>query len=73
MGTPVLGANIGGIPELINEQNGMLFEAGNADDMREKIEHMFDKVFNYTDICTAAREKYSAESYYRKLIEIYEQ
>lgn len=73
LGTPVLGANIGGIPELINEQNGMLFEAGNADDMREKIEHMFDKVFNYTDICTAAREKYSAESYYRKLIEIYEQ
>ena len=73
LGTPVLGANIGGIPELINEQNGMLFEAGNANDMREKIEQMFNQTYNYTDICTAAREKYSAESYYRKLIEIYEQ
>ena len=73
LGTPVLGANIGGIPELINEHNGMLFEAGNAVDMREKIEQMFSNTYNYTDICTAAREKYSAESYYRKLIEIYEQ
>ena len=73
LGTPVLGANIGGIPELINEHNGMLFEAGNANDMREKIEQMFNQTYNYTDICTAAREKYSAESYYRKLIEIYEQ
>ena len=73
LGTPVLGANIGGIPELINEHNGMLFEAGNADDMREKIKQMFNKTYNYTDICTAAREKYSAESYYHKLIEIYEQ
>ena len=34
---------------------------------------MFNQTYNYTDICTAAREKYSAESYYRKLIEIYEQ
>lgn len=73
LGTPVLGANIGGIPELINEHNGMLFEAGNADDMREKIEQMFNKTYNYTDICTAARTQYSAESYYHKLMRIYEQ
>ena len=73
LGTPVLAANIGGIPELINENNGMLFEAGNVEDLREKIEQMFTRTFNYTDICKMAREQYSAANYYNKLIEIYEQ
>lgn len=37
-GTPVLGSNIGGIPELIKEGiNGELFESGNAEDLRFKI------------------------------------
>lgn len=36
--TPVLGANIGGIPELISEgKTGWLFESGNASDLKEKI------------------------------------
>ena len=73
LGTPVLGANIGGIPELINETNGMLFEAGNVEDLREKIGQMFTRTFNYTDICKMAREQYSAANYYPKLKEIYEQ
>ncbi|MDN3657628.1 glycosyltransferase family 4 protein [Ferruginibacter paludis] len=35
---PVVGANIGGIPELvINEQTGLLFEAGNQSQLREKL------------------------------------
>lgn len=38
-GTPVLGANIGGIPELV--QNGALFESGNLADLVEKIETMW--------------------------------
>ena len=39
LGTPVLGAKIGGIPELIKDkQEGMLFESGNVDDLKNKIE-----------------------------------
>ena len=39
--TPVLGASIGGIPELIDEgKTGMLFESGNAEDLRKKIEYL---------------------------------
>jgi glycosyltransferase involved in cell wall biosynthesis len=35
---PVVGANIGGIPELvINEQTGLLFEPGNQGQLREKL------------------------------------
>lgn len=42
LGTPVLGANIGGIPELIKEGvNGMCFESRNIMDLKNKIEKMF--------------------------------
>lgn len=37
-GTPVIGADIGGIPELIkNGETGLLFQAANADDLADKI------------------------------------
>ena len=36
-GTPVLGANIGGIPELILVgKTGELFESGNGEDLKNK-------------------------------------
>lgn len=38
LGTPVLGARIGGIPELIEEGvNGMTFTSGDVDDLKDKI------------------------------------
>lgn len=37
-GTPVIGSNIGGIPELIEDgYNGLLFEPNNADSLKEKL------------------------------------
>lgn len=72
LGTPVLGANIGGIPETINNQHsGMLFEPGNQVDLKNKIEQMFNTNFNYTEISQKAREKFSPENYYRELIKLY--
>ncbi len=41
-GTPVLGADIGGIPELIDDGiTGELFESGNKRQLAEKIEHLW--------------------------------
>ncbi len=41
-GTPVLGADIGGIPELIQVgKTGELFESGNGKDLKEKIEKLW--------------------------------
>ncbi len=41
-GTPVLGANIGGIPELIQDgRTGELFESGNADELKTKIQKLW--------------------------------
>jgi glycosyltransferase involved in cell wall biosynthesis len=72
LGTPVLGANIGGIPELIQEgMNGMTFESGNIKDLKNKIQKMFDTVFDYKKIAQNAIEKYSSETYYNKLMEYY--
>ena len=74
-GTPVLGARIGGIPELIQEGNtGELFESGNAAELLVHIRDMWDdrkKLENYSENCKAARfltvEQYCAqlEHYYR--------
>lgn len=37
-GTPVIGSNIGGIPELIEDgYNGFLFDAGNVNSLKEKL------------------------------------
>ncbi len=72
LGTPVLGARIGGIPELIDEGvNGMTFESGNADDLTEKINAMFAAEFDYKAIAKATMERYDAERYYHELIKIY--
>jgi len=54
-GTPVIGARIGGIPELvINGDNGLLFESGNADDLAEKIQKLWsdgDMLQRFTKRC----------------------
>lgn len=54
-GTPVLGANIGGIPELIQDGvTGELFESGNAEDLKGKLEALWkdpDKTAQYTQNC----------------------
>ncbi len=72
LGTPVLGANIGGIPELIEEgKSGMLFESRNADDLKEKIRQMFNTSFDYEALAKEARERYSADNYYNEIMKIY--
>jgi glycosyltransferase involved in cell wall biosynthesis len=74
LGTPVLGARIGGIPELIEEgTNGLLFESGNGEDLKAKIRVLFERSipFDYEAIAREARGKYSAESHLQSLLEIY--
>ena len=72
LGTPILGANIGGIPELIEEgKSGMLFESRNVSDLREKIEKMFEMNFDYKKIAEESQQCYSSENYYQKIMKIY--
>ncbi len=72
LGTPVLGARIGGIPELIEEgKTGMTFCSGNIADLKEKIENMWNTAFDYQGIATESSERYNAEKYYKDIINIY--
>ncbi len=72
LGTPVLGSRIGGIPELIDEgKTGMLFESGNAKELKARIGQMFATPFEYRQIALDAQKRYSAERYYAKLLKIY--
>ena len=76
-GKPVVGAQIGGIPEMIDEGvNGYLFEPGNVDDLKEKLElilSMPDR--QISEMGQAARQKvereYNPELHYERLMDIY--
>ena len=75
-GTPVVGARIGGIPELIEEgRNGLLFESGNPQAAKDSIVRGFECFSDTTDhlnISVEAQNKFSAETFYHKLMQIYD-
>jgi glycosyltransferase involved in cell wall biosynthesis len=77
LGTPVIGARIGGIPELVKDYNtGLTFEPGNADDLKRKIfycVHNQDKVMKMGRRARkSVEENYNADKHYQKLINIYQ-
>lgn len=72
LGTPVLGARIGGIPELIDESvNGMTFTSGDADDLKDKIRRMYAAAFDHEAIAREAMRRYNTEAYYAKIMDVY--
>lgn len=72
LGTPVLGARIGGIPELIEENiSGKTFESGNVEDLKAKITEMFEATFDYAGIARIAQARYNADVYYERLMKEY--
>lgn len=74
-GTPVLGADIGGIPELINDGvTGELFESGNKEVLKNKISSLWDnlnKLEDYSSNCHSIRFD-DINEYCEKIIKIYE-
>jgi len=76
IGKPIIGANIGGIPELvINNENGLIYEYDNIDDLKEKMELLFkdeelvNKFSNNSK--EIMKENYSRNGYYNSLMNIY--
>ena len=66
-GTPVLGANIGGIPELIRAgETGELFESGNKEELKNKIREMSKKQYKVEGINFD-----TVDEYCQKLMRIY--
>lgn len=72
LGVPVLGAQIGGISELISDgDTGMTFRSRDIDDLIIKIEKMFATKFDYQMIADTSQARYNAEIYYNALMKIY--
>lgn len=73
-GTPVVASRMGGIPELIEEgKTGLLFEAGNASDLKNKLCFLLEnskRLEEFTENCKSI-EIETPESYYYKLMRIY--
>jgi glycosyltransferase involved in cell wall biosynthesis len=76
-GKPLIGANIGGIPEFIdNEKTGFLFETGCSLLLRQKMEMLLaDKkmrrVMGQAARCKAEQD-FSVSSHKRRSLEIYQ-
>ena len=71
-GIPVLGADFGGIPELIDiGKTGELFESGNIENLKRKIEQLWGNcTLRYSENCRNINFD-TVEEYYGKLMEIY--
>ena len=77
VGTPVIGSNIGGIPELINgNKNGFLFDAFQTRSLVKTIDQAWSlNLENYRALSYSSRlfakNNCSQEAHYNKLINIY--
>lgn len=73
-GTPVIGAAIGGIPELIqNHKTGILFESGNVEELVGCIRELWNeeaKVSEMAENCAQVQFD-TVDQYYNKLMKIY--
>ena len=70
-GTPVVGANIGGIPELIDDgKTGFLFEAGNVEDFENAISKAIEKSDELSNNCFE-KTFTTVSEYAQRLLDIY--
>lgn len=70
-GTPVVGARIGGIPELIQPGCGLLFRSGNVDLLANSIAQAWEYPFDYAGIAANAASRFSRDRYLKEILAIY--
>jgi len=72
-GVPVIASNIGGLPEVIHQQNGFLIEEGNVEELTQTMLtaaaslHIYDRYA----IAVAAKEKFSYARIANQIISLY--
>lgn len=75
VGRPIIGANIGGIPELV-DNNGFLFESGNAQSLRSVLGEMdscSDEQYEKMEMASKNLfdNTYTAKQHYASLLKVY--
>jgi glycosyltransferase involved in cell wall biosynthesis len=74
---PIVASRMGGLPSIVSEgETGLLFTAGNASEIAEKVRYMFAHPFEADRMGRRAREivetKYSRERSYQDLMDIFQ-
>ncbi len=70
-GTPVVGAKIGGIPELIDDGDGLCFNPGDETALSAAVMEASSRHWNYDAIGRRAFSRFSAQRHYNSLTDIY--
>lgn len=68
-GTPVAGSQMGGIPELIDSENGVTFQAFDQDTMTTAITMSMTREWNHEAISRDAMERFGTERHLRVLLD----
>ncbi len=76
IGKPVIGSNMGGIPELVEDnKNGFIYQYDDVDELSNKMKQLFEDkklVEKFSKKSKQlAKEKYSRDKYYEDIIRIY--
>ena len=77
-GKPVIGADIGGIPELIDDEvDGFLVPSGGTEALRDKLLWMYEHKAEAAEMGITGRRKmeteFNAEIHYQKIMDVYQQ
>lgn len=72
-GLPVLSSDVGGIAEMINEQNGILIPSQNEEKLQSQLNYLMDHLDQYdrTNIRSAAIARYSYETVGKQYLDLY--
>lgn len=70
-GTPVVGASIGGIPELIGTDSGMVYKWDDPAQLRRTIDAVMSSPWDNAAIAHDAVERFSPAAHYARLMQIY--
>ncbi|WP_461487137.1 glycosyltransferase family 4 protein, partial [Pedobacter sp.] len=73
LGVPVIATKVGGIPEMINETNGILVESNDVDALANALKQIIkkEKVFDSEKIRTATAQKFKGEVIARQFVDFY--
>lgn len=72
-GTPVIGADMGGIPELISANSGIIFRSGDEDSLYNAIAKAWETEWDNSEIKANSLSRFSPMSHYCELLKIYNQ
>ena len=68
-GTPVAGSQMGGIPELIDSENGVVFQPFDKEALTTAVTMSMARQWNHAEIARKALERFGSEAHLRSLLQ----